>query len=108
MLELALIEHIESIAPAADLTAGSPKPTRFRQSGTYAASPSFFKRLWQHDLSGKYWKKKLKCYVLFWMGIGAYASIADIFKIWIESGDDEGDEGGGGHPGRLLFMGTVG
>ena len=36
---------------------------------------------------GKFWKKKLKCFLLFWIGfvfmiIGAYASISDIIEIW--------------------------
>ncbi|EED92278.1 amino acid/polyamine transporter [Thalassiosira pseudonana CCMP1335] len=84
MLELALIEHLET---QPDVTK-SPKISNpsFRQSMS-AQNPSLLMSLWRHDLSGKYWKMKLKCYCSFWMGfifflIGAYASIADILSIW--------------------------
>mmetsp|Transcript_15342 Transcript_15342/g.33147 ORF Transcript_15342/g.33147 Transcript_15342/m.33147 type:complete len:635 (+) Transcript_15342:82-1986(+) len=84
MLELALIEHLET---QPDVTK-SPKISNpsFRQSMS-AQNPSLLMSLWRHDLSGKYWKMKLKCYCSFWIGfifflIGAYASIADILSIW--------------------------
>ena len=91
ILELALIEHLETSAPTPAHTA-SPKPTPPSFLQTTISKPSFLRRLMRHDLSGKYWKKKLKNYVLFWVGIlffivGAYASIADIVSIWLGKGE---------------------
>mmetsp|Transcript_28750 Transcript_28750/g.57342 ORF Transcript_28750/g.57342 Transcript_28750/m.57342 type:complete len:622 (-) Transcript_28750:423-2288(-) len=85
ILELALIEHIETSKPG---STSSPKPTPPLQSTTTTHKDEFIRRLILHDLSGKYWKKKLKNYILFWTGvvfflIGAYASVADIVSIWI-------------------------
>jgi len=85
MLELALIDHIES---KPDATA-SPKPRPPSQQN--ATNTFSFRRLCRCDLSGKFWKKKLKCFTLFWIGfvfmlIGAYASISDIISIWFNIG----------------------
>eukprot|EP00579_Thalassiosira_antarctica_P002360 CAMPEP_0201873280 /NCGR_PEP_ID=MMETSP0902-20130614/5829_1 /ASSEMBLY_ACC=CAM_ASM_000551 /TAXON_ID=420261 /ORGANISM="Thalassiosira antarctica, Strain CCMP982" /LENGTH=589 /DNA_ID=CAMNT_0048399839 /DNA_START=197 /DNA_END=1963 /DNA_ORIENTATION=+ len=60
MLELALIDHLES---KPDITV-SPKP--FHPSQENTPNTSSFRRLCRFDLSGKFWKKKLKCFFLFW------------------------------------------
>ena len=80
LLELALIDHLET---KPDMTE-SPRPTRPSQMN---APNSSFRRLCRFDLSGKFWKKQLKCFILFWLGfvfmlIGAFASISDIIEIW--------------------------
>lgn len=85
MLELALIDHLDS---KPDITA-SPKILPPSQQANNANTSSF-KRLCRCDLTGKFWKKKLKCFVLFWSGfvfmlIGAYASISDIVAIWFNT-----------------------
>lgn len=84
MLELALIDHLDS---KSDNIIASPRilpPSQQKQSS------SSFRRLYKFDLSGKFWKKKLKCFCLFWTGfvfmlIGAYASISDIISIWFST-----------------------
>mmetsp|Transcript_21086 Transcript_21086/g.45733 ORF Transcript_21086/g.45733 Transcript_21086/m.45733 type:complete len:240 (+) Transcript_21086:2-721(+) len=81
MLELALIDHLES---KPDITA-SPKILPPSQQNNPNASS--FSRLCRFDISGKFWRKKLKCFLLFWVGfvfmlIGAYASLSDIISIW--------------------------
>ena len=80
MLELALIDHLDS---KNDITT-SPRmiPPSQQQTTTEVSSI-----LYRFDLKGKFWKKKLKCFLLFWIGfvfmiIGAYASISDIIEIW--------------------------
>lgn len=84
MLELALIDHLDS-----NLTEiqSSPTPRRVSQQN----ETSSFGRLFRFDLKGKFWKKKLKNFCLFWTGfvfmvIGAYASISDILRIWFSKG----------------------
>ena len=77
MLELGLIRHLEVSAKDDDT---SPFATLSAQQ------PDFMWTLLRHDLSGKHWKKKLRCYFLFWMGftfflIGAYASFANIVVL---------------------------
>lgn len=84
MLELALIDHLES---KPDVTA-SPRILPPSQQNT--ANSSSFRRLCRCNLTGKFWKKKLKCLILFWMGfvfmlIGAYASVSDIVAIWFST-----------------------
>jgi proton-coupled amino acid transporter len=81
MLELALIDHLESKPD----TMSSPKVRRALMNTQ--SSSSTFRLLCSCNFSGKYWKKKLKCFILFWAGfvfmlIGAYASISDIVSIW--------------------------
>ncbi|KAL7532873.1 hypothetical protein ACHAXR_004907, partial [Thalassiosira sp. AJA248-18] len=85
MLELALIDHLES---KPDITT-SPKPFNPSLQQNTSNKSSF--RLCRWDVSGKFWKKKLKCFFLFWLGfvfmlIGAYASISDIVEIWLNMG----------------------
>jgi amino acid permease len=83
MLELALIEHLDSTN--SDMrVALSPKP----RPSLSEQQPDFLWKVWGHDLSGKHWKKKLRCYILFWLGlvfflIGAYASLSNIVAIWV-------------------------
>lgn len=82
MLELALIDHLES---KPDVNA-STKPIPPSQMNSQNSSS--FKRLCRCDITGRYWKKKLKNLLLFWLGfvfmlIGAYASISDIVAIWL-------------------------
>ena len=83
MLELALIEHLEITSSEMNVTS-SPKPL----PSLSAQQPDFMWKLWGHDLSGKHWKKKLRCYILFWLGfvfflIGTYASLSNIVMIWV-------------------------
>ena len=81
ILELALIEHLESLNDAKT----SPGPPS-RQ--TYPR-PSLLSRLC--NVSGKKKKfqlRRLKCILLFWLGfiflgIGSYASISDIIRMWL-------------------------
>lgn len=86
MLELALIEHLE--ATSNEMSASlSPRPLR----SLSAQQPGFMWKLGGHNLSGKHWKKKLRCYILFWLGfifflIGTYASFSNIVMIWIGKG----------------------
>lgn len=78
ILELALIEHLESLN---DATTSPGPPSRHR--------PSFLSRLC--NISGKkkkFQRRRLKCVFLFWigiifLGIGTYASISDIIRIWL-------------------------
>ena len=82
MLELALIDHLDS---KSDNIIASPRILPPSQQNT-----SSFRRLYKFDLTGKFWKKKLKCFCLFWTGfvfmlIGAYASISDIISIWFSN-----------------------
>jgi proton-coupled amino acid transporter len=83
MLELALIEHLATTSSGMNITS-SPKPL----PSLSAEQPDFMWKLWGHDLSGKHWKKKLRSYILFWLGfvfflIGTYASLSNIVMIWI-------------------------
>lgn len=83
MLELALIEHLRTTSGEMNITS-SPKPLLSLST----QQPAFMWKLWGHDLSGKHWKKKLRCYILFWLGfvfflIGTYASLSNIVMIWI-------------------------
>jgi proton-coupled amino acid transporter len=81
ILELALIDHLES---KPDLTM-SPRlrpPSQQQKKTTYW-------RFCRCDVTGKFWKKRLKCFFLFWMGfvfmlIGAYASVSDIVSIYMD------------------------
>lgn len=83
MLELALIEHLESTS--SDMkTSSSPLPSL--RLSLSAQKPNFIWQVWGHDLSGKHRKKKLRCYFLFWLGfvffvIGTYAALANIVMI---------------------------
>ena len=82
MLELALIDHMDTKLDAAT---GSPRISR-----QHTSSQLSFRRLCRCDITGKFWRKKLKCFILFWIGftfmtIGVYASVSDIVKIWLES-----------------------
>ncbi|KAL3789251.1 hypothetical protein HJC23_002836 [Cyclotella cryptica] len=85
MLELALIEHLESTS--VDIkTTSSPLPSL--RLSLSVQKPNFLWQVWGHDLSGKHWKKKLRCYFLFWLGfvffvIGTYASLANIVLTWL-------------------------
>ncbi|KAL9190169.1 hypothetical protein ACHAXT_007380 [Thalassiosira profunda] len=85
VLELALIDHLEATP---DMTA-SPRLVPPSQQNSPKAST--FRRLCRCDISGKkFWRKKLKCFTLFWLGfvfmiIGAYASVSDIVAIWLKS-----------------------
>ena len=77
MLELALIDHLDS---KSDITTSPRMIPPSQQQATSSI-------LYRFDLKGKFWKKKLKCFLLFWIGfvfmiIGAYASISDIIEIW--------------------------
>lgn len=81
ILELALIEHLESLN---DATTSPGPPSR----QTYPR-PSLLSRLC--NISGKkkkFQNRRLKCVFLFWLGfiflgIGSYASISDIIRIWL-------------------------
>ena len=82
MLELALIDRLEARPEAA----ASPRFLPTSQQN-HAPSSSPFRRLCQCDISGKFWKRKLKNLFLFWIGfvfmvIGTYASLSDIVQIW--------------------------
>lgn len=82
MLELALIEHLETTSDMNVPSSPKPLPSLSTQQ------PDFMWKLWGHDLSGKHWKKKLRCYILFWLGfvfflIGTYASLSNIVMIWV-------------------------
>jgi len=86
MLELALVDHLET---KTDIT----MPPRFDPPSLQNTQQniSSFRRLCRCDVSGKYWMKKLKCFILFWMGfvfmlVGAYASMSDIVRIWFSTG----------------------
>lgn len=77
MLELGLIKHLEVTSKDDDLSSVATLS---------AQQPDFMWALLWHNLSGKHWKKKLKCYILFWLGfmfflIGAYASFANIVVL---------------------------
>lgn len=83
ILELALIEHLETLTDVR-ISPGPPS----RQSNP---RPSLIRRLC--NVSGKKGKKfrnrRIKCIVLFWLGfiflgIGSYASISDIIRIWLQ------------------------
>jgi proton-coupled amino acid transporter len=87
MLELALIEHLEATSNEMSAASSSPRPLR----SLSAQQPGFMWKLGGHNLSGKHWKKKLRCYILFWLGfifflIGTYASFSNIVMIWIGKG----------------------
>jgi len=82
ILELALIEHLESIT---DATTSPGPPSR----QTYPR-PSLLSRLC--SVSGKkgnkFRNRRIKCIFLFWLGfiflgIGSYASISDIIRLWL-------------------------
>lgn len=82
ILELALIEHLETLS---DLTTSPGPPSRQNNR-----RPSLLSRLC--SVSGKrgnkFRKKRIKCIFLFWLGIvflgiGSYASISDIIRIWL-------------------------
>jgi amino acid permease len=83
ILELALIEHLETLG---DVTISPGPPSR--QSNP---RPSLLSRLC--SVSGKkgnkkFRNKRIKCIFLFWLGfvflvIGSYASVSDIVRLWL-------------------------
>lgn len=83
MLELALIDHLErkpDIASPKD-----PLPSQQRTPNTVSLGC-----LCQFNISGAFWKRKLKnlfllCVGFIFMLIGAYASISDIISIWFST-----------------------
>eukprot|EP00986_Skeletonema_menzelii_P019425 scaffold27999_cov166-Skeletonema_menzelii.AAC.3 len=81
ILELALIEHLESIT---DATMSPGPPSRQPHP-----RPSLLSRLCSvSGKKGKFRNKRMKCIFLFWLGfiflgIGSYASISDIIRIWL-------------------------
>ena len=82
VLELALIDHLENKPDGTSLPKSTPSPQQ------PATQTSAFRHALRCDFTGVYWKQKLESFILFWMGfifmiIGAYASVADIVKIWL-------------------------
>jgi len=83
MLELALIEHAESSSSELNVSS-SPKLLPCLS----VKQPNFIWKLMQHNISGKHRKKKMRCYILFWLGfvfflIGTAASLWNIVMIWV-------------------------